>query len=207
VGAASESLRGKQRSYALFLEPQLDTGFPDIVLVGFNPRVFEKWVPGRNKITIVDIKVLHHLHFTGGADAAHIETQLGLDSRSLVQSIERLLSASLIRWSAKRWVPNRLRKTYAINAIQAIEVKMKNWADAFQQAEMNCWFASESYVLSPVLNPTERIVKASKSLGVGIYIMPMGSQPKRLIHARKTHLPGCYASWLFNEWIGRRLNG
>ncbi len=206
VAAETASLGEKRRSYALFLEPQLDTGFPDIVLVGFNPRVFERWQRDRNKITTVDIKILHHLHLTGGADAACIETQLGIDSRTLVRSIERLLSAGLIRWSARQWVPRSLRNTYAISSIQAVEAKMKNWGNAFQQAQMNRWFASESYILSPVPNPTEKIIEASRSLGVGIYTMPVGLAPKRLTRAKRTGLPACYGSWLFNEWIGRHLS-
>jgi hypothetical protein len=142
----------------------------------------------------------------GGADADQIERQLGMDSRTLVRSLERLLAAGLVRWSAKHWVPRSLRTAFAIGSIQAVEAKIKNWADAFQQAEMNRWFASESYVLSPVPQPSGKVVKTSETLGIGIYTMPADSAPRRLTRARRTPLPACYASWLFNEWIGRRIN-
>jgi len=205
VDAETHSLRGKRRSYAVFQEPQLDTGFPDIVVVGFDPRVFDRWHRDRDHLTTVDLKVIQHLHLVGGADADQIEVQLGLDSKVLVRSLERLLAAGLVRWAARHWVPRSLRSAYGISSIQAIEAKMRNWRDALEQAEMNRWFASESYVLSPIQKPTDRVVAASQSLGVGIYTMPAGTAPKRLTRAKKTPLPACYASWLFNEWIGRRL--
>jgi hypothetical protein len=204
--AESASLQEKQRSYALFMEPQLDTGFPDVVLVSFNPNIFEKWEKGRSKITNVDIKILHHLHFTGGAETVCVETQLGLDNRTLMKSFDRLLSARLIRHSGKRWIPCSLRNTYAVSSIKAIEAKIKNWKDAFQQAEMNRWFASESYILTPVSNPSSKIIELLKTSGVGLYTVADGSSPKCLTRAKKTRLPVCYASWLFNEWIGRYLS-
>ncbi len=204
--AEAEALSRKQRSYAVFMEPQLDTGFPDVVVVAFNPRVFERWTRERNRILPIDLKVLHHLHFVRGADSEEIETRLGMDSKTLVRSLERLLSAQLVLWSAKRWMPRSLKNSYAISNIQAIEAKVNNWRDAFNQAELNLWFASESYVLSPVSSPSDKIIHASHTRGVGIYTMPEGRAPKRITKARRAELPACYASWLFNEWIGRRLS-
>ncbi len=206
LAAETASLQNKQRSYALFMEPQLDSGFPDIVLVTYNPKVFEEWEDDRGKITTIDIKILHHLHFIGGAYEDDIANQLGIRVKALMRSFERLQSAGLIRCSAKRWLPCSLRKTYAITSIKAIEAKIKNWKDAFKQAELNLWFASESYILSPVLRPSKNIISISKTVGVGLYTMPNGSSPKRLTTAKKNRLPVCYASWLFNEWIGRSLS-
>jgi len=199
-------LRDRKRHYALFCEPQLESGFPDIVIVSYNPYVLDEWQNGRNGLTTLDLKILHHLHFVGGADAERIERQLGVDSRSLVRSLERLLGASLIRWYAKQWMPRSLKTRYAVRSIAAIESKIKNWVSAFQQAELNRWFASESYVLSPVLHPQRKVLKKSESLGVGIYSMPAGSHVKKLKTSKCGKLPSSYASWLFNEWIGRRLH-
>lgn len=200
------TLRDRKRHYALFCEPQLETGFPDIVIVSYNPHVFDEWQNGRNGLTTLDLKILHHLHFVGGADAERIEKQLGVDSRNLVRSLERLLGASLIRWYAKQWMPRSLKTRYAIRSIAAIEAKIKNWASAFQQAGLNRWFASESYVLSPVLHPQRQVLKKSERLGIGIYSMPTNSHVKKLKTSKRGQLPSSYASWLFNEWIGRRLN-
>ncbi|MDI6815813.1 MAG: MarR family winged helix-turn-helix transcriptional regulator [Actinomycetota bacterium] len=200
------TLKNRKRHYALFAEPQLDTGFPDIVIVAYNPRVLDQWTNERKNLTLVDLKILHHLYFVGGADSESIEKILGVDSKSLVRSLERLLGSSLIRWHGKKWTPRTLKSRYAVRSIVAIEAKMKNWASAFQQAEMNRWFASESYVLLPMSSPQKQILEKSRDKGVGIYSMPSGSNIKKLCPSKYGQLPSSYASWLFNEWIGRRLH-
>ncbi len=199
-------LKEHKQHYALFCEPQLETGFPDIVIVSYNPSVFEQWENGRNNLTTMDIKILHHLYFLGGADAERIEKQLGVNNKALVNSLERLLAASLIRWYAKQWMPRSLKTRYAVKSISAIEAKIKNWASAFQQAELNRWFASESYILSPVSQPQKKILRKSERLEIGIYSMSAGSHIKKLKASKPGQLPSSYASWLFNEWIGRRLH-
>jgi hypothetical protein len=200
------TLKNRKRHYALFAEPQLDTGFPDIVIVSYNPHVLDQWVYERKNLTLMDLKILHHLHFVGGADSECIEKKLGVDSKSLVRSLERLLGSSLIRWHGKKWTPRSLKSRYAVTSIVAIEAKMKNWAVAFQQAEMNRWFASESYVLLPVSSPQRQILNKSMDIGVGIYSMASGSNVIKICPSKRGQLPSSYASWLFNEWIGRRLH-
>lgn len=199
-------LLNQQRSYALFLEPQLDTGFPDIVLVSFNPKVFNRWKPDRDKINNTDIKILHHMHFTGKENENSIEEKLGISKKEVTSSFERLQSADLVKKGKNTWFPRSLRSTFSVTNIKAIEAKVKNWKDAFEQADINRWFASESYILSPIEKPTSQIVETSKEYGIGLYIMPDGSIPKRIAIAAKNKVPSSYASWLFNEWIGRYLN-
>jgi len=199
-------LKSRKRHYAIFQEPLLETGFPDIVIVSYSPHVYDNWKADRNNLTTLDLKILYHLHFIGGAVAEKIEKQLGVDSKNLVRSLERLLGASLIRWYAKQWMPRSLKTRYAVGKIAAIEAKIKNWASAFKQAELNSWFASETYVLSPVAKPQEQVLTKSERLGIGIYSMPTEYNIKKITKSRRGILPSSYASWLFNEWIGRRLN-
>ncbi|WP_321367289.1 hypothetical protein [uncultured Desulfuromusa sp.] len=199
-------LRGLKGHYALFCEPQLDTGFPDIVIASYNPRIYEDWRGDRSKLTLSTIKLLQYLHYMNGADSECIERQIGITSKSLVRSLEQLLDAGLVRWRGKRWVPKGLRSSYGISKIVAIEAKMNNWKEVFRQAEHNKWFASESYVLSPVENPQAHILKRSVDMGIGIYSMPNGKRAKKIRNCTKGELPLSYASWLFNEWVGRRLN-
>lgn len=200
-----EMLKTKKQHYALFYEPFIPTGFPDIVLATYNPKVLDDWNHYRSQLTVMDFKLLHHLYNVRGSKAEEIELQLGVDSKALVRSLERLLTSKLIRWYAKKWVPRDLRNQYAITNIVAIEVKMKNWQDAFCQASMNHWFASESYVLFPTQKPNQQILKQSKKLGVGIFSMPINRKPRKICSSIRQKLPSSYASWLFNEWIGRRL--
>ncbi|GJL60956.1 MAG: hypothetical protein NPIRA03_38130 [Nitrospirales bacterium] len=199
------NIRRHNRHYALFCEPQIDTGFPDIVLATYNPSVFENWSKDRDRITTQDLKLLHHLHFVKGGNAEEIEAQLGISSKPLVRSLERLMTAGLIRWNAKKWIPIGIKNTFAISSLIAIEAKIKNWSSAFQQAKMNRWFASETYVLSPVEKPQEHIVKNSERSGIGIYCMSSKLKAIRIVTSKKGGIPSSYASWQFNEWIGRRL--
>lgn len=200
------NMRDNTRNYALFYEPQLDTGFPDIVVARFNPKVFTNWSKERNTINTHDLKLLHHLYLSQGGNAEEIETKLGIDGGKLLRALERLMSAGLVDWRGKKWVPRSIRRTYAITSLVAIEAKISDWQSAFLQAGMNQWFASESYVLSPVAKPMERIVSTSRQKGIGIYSLPLKSPLRKIVPAVKTGIPLSYASWQFNEWIGRRLD-
>ena len=199
-------LSNLKRSYALFAEPLLDTGFPDIVIVGFNPSIFRRWNRTRDDLTIPDFKVVQYLYATGEADEETVKNMLGFSRNKISQSLDRLLEAGLIRLSKTKILPYRLSTVFGVRSIVSIEAKMKNWDSAFKQAEINKWFASESYVLSPINRPQRKILIRSKSLGIGIYSMPNGGPANKLIPSRRGTLPTSYASWLFNEWVGRNLN-
>lgn len=205
IDATLPNIRKHAKHYALFCEPQLDTGFPDIVIARYNPRVFEDWSKDRDGITPQDLKLLHHLYFVKGGNAEEVEAQLGISSKPLIRSLERLMSAGLVRWHTNKWVPRSIRRTFAITSLVAIEAKIKNWGSAFRQADLNRWFASEAYILSPVAKPQDHIVKNSEQTGVGIYCMPPNLHAKRIVAAKKGDIPSSYASWQFNEWIGRRI--
>lgn len=205
ISAILPRLRRHQWHYALFCEPQLDTGFPDIVLARYNPAIFVNWSQERGSLTIQDLKLLHHLTCTKGGDAEMIETQLGISSKPLLRSLERLMSAGLIRWYAKKWVPRSIRNTFAISSLIAIEAKMNDWKSAFRQADLNRWFASETYVLSPIAKPQQHIVHKSERTGIGIYSMPSNAHATRIVPAQRGCIPSSFASWQFNEWIGKRL--
>lgn len=198
-------LAKRKTHFAIFNEPQLETGFPDIVIVSFSPGTFQKWRNERTNLSVNDIKLLHHLYLVGGDSSDNIERMLGFDSKSLIRSLERLLSADLVKWKRKLWKPVEFRSAFGISNITAIEAKMKNWGEAFRQAEMNWWFASESYVLSPIRQPQKQILDRANRLDVGLYSMTSKGSIACLRHSKRERLPLSYASWLFNEWVGRRL--
>ena len=102
--------------------------------------------------------------------------------------------------------PSSIKKVYGIRKIKAIEAKISDWNNVFQQALMNRLFASESYVLTPVSKPSTPIFEHAKQNGIGIFSLPQGEKFKTKWKPKLTSgLPVSYASWLFNEWIGRRL--
>lgn len=194
------------KHYALFFEPLVPTGYPDLVIVQYNPSAYEGWTDQRTSLQVLDLKVLRHLHFVRGATLDMLAMQLGMEDGQLLKSLERLMDSALIDWKNKRWIPSKLQKTYSIQRIKTIEAKISDWGNVFRQAGMNRLFASESYVLSPVANPSPHIVAQAQNDGIGIFSLPTGAKLKML---RKpvcvSGLPVSYASWLFNEWIGRRL--
>ena len=197
-------LSNNKSDVAVFWEPLMDTGYPDLIFAYYNPNVFEYWHESRSTLTVTDIKVLYYLYRVDGATSDTIEAVLGMSGKKLLFSIERLLDCKMIRRYAKQWTPYSIEKRYAIKNIVAYEAKMSNWQSAFRQAEMNKWFASESFVVSPVKQPTQRIVNKSIKIGVGIYSYNKG-EAECISQAQRFDLPSCYASWLFNEWIGRKL--
>ena len=198
-------LRWTAGAVAVFHEPQLESGFPDLVVVHYRPERFRQWPKVRFGLEPLDLKVLHHLHQVGGADATHLITKLGLDAKRLLASIERLTDARLVGRSGGAWCTEPLCRTFGVQDIVAIEAKIKNWRDAFHQGRLNQWFASESYILSPVEKPRRQVLERAWRFGVGIYLVN-GEHVRRVCSARKTRIPLCYGSWLFNEWVGRYLH-
>ena len=202
----SDKLTSYKKHYALFYEPLVPTGYPDLVVVTYNPKKFSSWTKERTRLGVLELKVLHHLYFVKGSTSEVIESQLGLNSKQLLGILEKLLDASLLKRSGSRWIPVPLRSTYGINNIKTIEAKISDWSGVLQQANMNRWFSSESYVLSPVHTPSKRIISEAEKSGIGIYSKPLGGSAKVVQKPlRSAGLPVSYASWLFNEWIGRQL--
>jgi len=108
---AKSILSENKKHVAVFWEPLMDTGYPDLVFVYYNPKIFEYWCEGRKTLNVTDIKVLHYLHCVKGATSGTIETVLGMSDKKLLSSIERLLDCKMIRRYAKQWTPYSIEKT------------------------------------------------------------------------------------------------
>lgn len=189
----------------IFYEPSLASGFPDMVIVEYDPQVFEYWPHGRFSLCTTDLKVLHHIHQVKGTDSESIKILLGMQTKSLLQTLERLVDAGLIIKHSHEWRPVCLKHVFGIKRLVAVEAKIHNLASALQQATANKWFASETYIVSPIQEPTTKLLHQSEIFGIGIY-----SCNRNGIHLLRSSLqmalPSSYASWLFNEWIGRHIH-
>lgn len=195
----------RKERVAIFYEPRLENGFPDIVICVYDPRHFEEWAPTRIQIQVQDLKVLHHLHLVGRLSADAASTQLGVRDGQMARTLENLHSAGLVRPYGKKWCPISLKRAFGIKRLVAVEAKMGDWTGVFRQACANRWFASETYALSPVQRPSAKVIQRSSQLGIGIYTCA-ASEVVEVRPSVRSLLPSCYASWLFNEWIGRGLN-
>lgn len=195
------------RNYAIFCEPLLPTGFPDIVIAEYKKHSYDQWKECRSRLEVNDFKLLHHLYCVRGANSEQIASQLGFSKGEILGAIERLLDSNLVGRRDKKWIPIPLREAYGITALQAIEAKVGKWDDVLNQAFLNKWFASESYVLLPVITPSKRNQTRAALQGIGIYTLANNrARVKCFLNASKGALPTSYASWLFNEWIGRKIS-
>lgn len=203
-----ESKAKSLKKYALFYEPLIPTGFPDIVIAEYREEPFFTWSKKRKDLSVFDLKLLHHLYFVRKASSEAIIAQLAISKTNLFESLEHLLDADVIIRKDCMWQPLPLKQTYGILALHTIEAKFNKWDSVLKQAFLNKWFASESYVMLPIVTPSEQNHLRANSQGIGIFSLTEDRKHiRKYTKAEKLSLPASYASWLFNEWIGRRIVG
>jgi hypothetical protein len=194
----------ENRSLALFYEPRLETGFPDLVVVEYRPEVFRKWATPRFGLALLDMKLLQFLHAMPGVDVRTVTKKTGMAGGTLLLAIERLLASGMIEWRRGGWRPLPRQSVYGVRMISAFEAKVNGWHRVMLQAEANRWFASRSYVISGAEKPGTHTLARARETGIGLYTL-CGGTLTAVCGARREAGVMSYVSWLFNEWIGRRL--
>lgn len=179
----------------LFREPRLESGFPDLVAVIWHEATAREWSDARASLTSAEMRILHFLVHRGPCTEAELSA---IFVRQLSSRLERLLDAATVRRTRSHWIARPLSKIFAVRRLVAIEAKLSRWTDVLQQAQLNTWFASESYVLVPKLPKSESFYDSARSHGIGIWTQESGEVYSAAQDA--TGLPRSYASWLFNEW-------
>jgi len=192
---------------AIFIEPRIDSGFPDIVLAEFRSGFYDHWTDARNELTSNELKMLSLLYSLKSADFGKVRTSMRLSSSAVAKSLELLYDAELIERdrSERKWRPLPLDETFGIRRLIAVEAKVCNNQEVLNQAALNRWFASESYALTPN-KPDATFVERAKRAGVGMVSATRQKTFRRCVKPQRFALPSSYASWQFNEWIGRRLS-
>jgi hypothetical protein len=142
---------------------------------------------------------MHFLHQEGRSPKSEILAYFG---RRALESIERLQRAEMIRRVGCHWLPYALRRCFAASKIIAVEAKVGKWTEAVNQALLNTWFASKSYVLvaSP---PSPSQIAEARDLGIGVCSLGHGRVQE--VASRTTRLPRSYASWVLGESAWRSL--
>jgi hypothetical protein len=115
-------------------------------------------------------------------------------------SIDRLYDAAMIQPVGSAWTPCALRRSFAASKIIAVEAKVGKWTEVLNQALLNTWFASESYVLVPQLPSQPQLAEAQR-LGIGV--CSLDDQKVAEVASESTRLPRSYASWMLNDWAWR----
>ncbi len=183
-------------SMAVFHEPRLESGFPDLVFVQWREDRTADWRPERLGLKAEDVRVLHALWAAGSVTGCGLKNLFGRVTR---QRMERLLDANVVCYRAGRWRTRPLTKIFAVQEIIAIEAKIEDIQGGLRQALLNTWFASVSYLLTPHVPRMTSATSRATSLGVGLWSRKAG-----LVHRPSAApVPRSYASWLFNEWVWR----
>jgi hypothetical protein len=181
----------------VFREPRLESGFPDIVIVVWRKEVTFDWRPERERLETKDLRLMHFLHHMRRAGEDQLIESFG---RRVVSGLERLHDAAMIRRIGSSWAPCALHRSFAASKIIAVEAKVGKWAVVLNQALLNTWFASKSYVLVPDQPSQSQLVSAQR-LGIGI--CSFDDYKVQEVASESTPLPRSYASWILNEWAWR----
>ncbi len=186
-------LRGHRLT--VFLEPAIESGFPDIVAVYWHVRTAMRWPAARAELKTTDFCVAHFLATAGPADIDRLRRFFPANP---MKSLERLMAAGVVRRTSSEWRLRPLREVFAVRRLVAIEAKVIDWQKGLVQAMQNTWFASESYLLLPRVPRGSVLLEEATRLGIGVRVRDqLLDGPDR---AQKEDVPRSYASWLFNEW-------
>ena len=193
----------KVNNLAVFVEPKVASGFPDIVFASYSPKILDNWSEEREKLTVNDLKVMSHLIMTGGSTGSDLISGLKMSERVTLQSIENLLDANLICRVHGLWKPVNIGKIYNIKKLISVEAKMTDIKKVAEQSLINTWFASQSYALTSTSNPQSSTIKKFERQGTGLYCKKRSF--RKIVEAKKLASPSSYQSLQFNEWIGRTV--
>ena len=180
-----------------FREPRLESGFPDLVIVVWRENITHDWRAERVSLKSHDLRLMHFLYKTRRAREDELVACFG---RRVIAGIGRLHDAEMIRLLGASWTPRALRGSFATLKIIAVEAKVGKWTKVLNQALLNTWFASKSYVLVPHLPPPPQLAEAQR-LGIGV--CSLDNREVREVPSESTRLPRSYASWVLNDWAWR----
>lgn len=178
-------------------EPGLESGFPDIVIVVWRHARTARWDDSRLALVPDDLRLMHNLFQRRRATRSELEANFG--TRAVRGSLERLHQSRLVRLCGSAWTPCAFERIFAATKIIAVEAKIGKWRDVVNQARMNKWFASKSYVLVPRVS-NEQLQEAQR-LGLGV-LLPEQDRMREW-GAPAAPLPRSYASWVVNDLAWR----
>jgi len=189
----------------LLREPELPTGYPDLVAVFLRRASCRNLTPARLAFTANHIRLIHHLYCVRGSAITEMSRALSWSQRKLQGVVDDLRTAGIARKAGERIALKRPRLLFGVSRIVAIEAKIRDWKRAIDQATANTWFASHSYVLLPPKRRLGALVTRARHLGIGVMISD-GEECKVVLKAKRQPIPASYGSWLLSEWVFRHIN-
>ncbi|MBA3822621.1 MAG: hypothetical protein H0X24_01800 [Ktedonobacterales bacterium] len=198
------------RHVALFREPQIMSGYPDIVLALYDPACCVGWPPVRYALTAHHCKLLAFLaHHTAPVDLATLDRLLGLRGREAARRMAALVESGLVEevvtWGGTQWALRPLAGLLDIRRLIAIEAKLSASREVLFQASANRWFAGESAILVPHVPRSDERCAELERWGIGCWVStPAGCTLWRAPESRE-EIATRYLTWRFQQWIGCRL--
>lgn len=201
IVSADRKMNSKYSS-AIFFEPRLDIGFPDVVIVKYSESSMADWTSSRVDLDMPALKILAHFYYVAPLTIEDICAQLGFEYNFVHSKLSLLADNKLLYKRNNYYYPYQLKKKFALREVIAIEAKMSNWDKVITQASNNKWFTTTSYVLTPVVNPMDKIKAKCNNAGIGVFGLRSGSL-REVVPARSHDLPMSYVILLLNEWVAR----
>ena len=81
----------KNKQIAIFIEPQIDTGYPDIVIVDYYITKGLSWVNTRYKLTYNDLKILFEIQKNRSISINKLKISLGFSENELEKIIDEII--------------------------------------------------------------------------------------------------------------------
>lgn len=181
----------------IFREPRLESGFPDIVIVVWREEITSNWRSARTSLNTYDHRIMHFIYNSRRVRQDEIATYFG---KRASESVGRLHDAGMIRLNGFNWHPLALRRSFAAVKIIAVEAKIGKWKNVLNQAILNTWFASKSYILVS-RSPSRKQIEEAQSYGIGVCSLENGKVKE--VASNTAKLPRSYASWMLNDWAWR----
>jgi len=194
----------KKTQLAVFVEPRIDSGYPDVVFASYLPSILDNWTAEREKLDVSDLKVLSYLSGVKGVKGGTIITSLGFPEKQTLNSLEKLMDAKLVTYRTSGWQICELREAFSVKKLIAVEAKLSDVSGVFSQSYINTRFASHSYALINSAKPSSETIQKFDGYGIGLY--SKGNCFKKHVEATEYSLPSSYVSFQFNEWIGRAIS-
>ena len=186
----------------LFLEPRIDSGYPDLVQVTYSPAFMDRWTADRMLLEDDDLRILAYLSHARGASEKGVANSLGMNGSIVSRSLELLHICGMANLSSNCWRASKRSAFFGVVGITAYEAKMSAPGSALRQALINTRFASSSCALIASSTPSCKTVDSFSRTGIGLFSGPDFTQSVR---PKKGTLPNCYVTLKFNEWVARLL--
>jgi len=141
----------------------LGAGMPDLTIVSYEPQVFTS-----ANFEMADIHILAYLRVVGRARIDTIIERIGTRRDKIVRCLKSLADAKAVLVNSSTYsLSPKWREI--LPEIVTIEVKVKNWREAVNQAAHNLIFAHKSFVALPnSIAKNLRQTPIFKQLGIGL---------------------------------------